>query len=144
MKKIRIAGFSLVEVLVAAAIVSFSLISVVGFVRKGNVNIALDKHRRTARGIVERTLEQPTYQPENYKNLVTIASPAPIDTIIDKSANLHGKLSVAVSDSVRPTYGGITTTYRAVTATVAWLEAGPGVDSEKVSMQKWLTNIQRQ
>ena len=71
MKKSTQHGFTLVEVLVAAAVIALSLFSVVAFVRKGQDQVTLDKHRRMARSIVERTIEDPVYDIVNYPNLTT-------------------------------------------------------------------------
>lgn len=70
MKKTFNRGFTLVEVLVAAGIVALSLISVVAFVRKGQEQVSLDKHRRMARSIVERAIEDPQFDLMNYPNLL--------------------------------------------------------------------------
>jgi prepilin-type N-terminal cleavage/methylation domain-containing protein len=91
-------GFTLVEILVAAAIVSLSVVSVVAFVRKGQEQIALDKHRRTARSIVERTIEDSQYDLYNYPNLVSGAVTR-TDTIDGRyTPPLTGTLTVSVGD----------------------------------------------
>ena len=140
-------GFSLVEVLVAGAVITLSLLAVVAFVRKGQEMIALQKHRATARGIVQRTLEQPPYQPEYYGTLTTITSPTATVVTIDTGTtpDIVGKLTVSVSDPTSQITTGIINNdaiHRVITATINWAEYGLS-DSESVSMTKWLADVQR-
>jgi hypothetical protein len=51
-------GMSLVEVLIASLVIALSVIAVVAFVRKGQDMLAVDNHRRMARGIIDRTLDR--------------------------------------------------------------------------------------
>jgi prepilin-type N-terminal cleavage/methylation domain-containing protein len=135
-------GFSLVEVLVAAAVIALSLFAVVAVVRKGQDMIAIEKHRGMARGIIEQTLEKPPYQPEYYNSLTTISSPTATNVIIDPgmNPNLQGSLTVAVGAEVT-TVNSVTAPYRAVTATVTWTESGS--PSQTVTITKWLADVQR-
>jgi prepilin-type N-terminal cleavage/methylation domain-containing protein len=136
-------GFSLVEVLVAAGVIALSLLSTVAFIRKGQEFLAVDKHRRMARSIIERTLEVAPYQVENYNNLVATTSPPPAtDVVIDAETNpnLHGSLTVTVSDEQAGVSGQVVP-YRVVTAKVIWTEPAGGNDT--VTIEQWLSNIQR-
>lgn len=144
MKSCSNRGYSLIEILVAAAIIGISLIAVVAFVRKGQEMISIDKHRRVARGMIERTLEDLQYQPENYSNLpAQPAAPVIDDMIIDAETtpNIHGTLVVSVGNE-QATVNGKTVPHRAVTATVTWTEIDGKCDT--VSITKWLTNVQRE
>lgn len=132
-------GFSLVEILVAAAVISLSLFATVIMVRKGQEMINLDKHRRMARGIIERTLENDDYQPANYNGLTTITAPTPKDTVIDPGANIHGSLSVYVG-AEQPTINGAAIPYRIITAAITWAEVG-STSNETVSISKWIAYI---
>jgi hypothetical protein len=140
----NVRGFSLVEVLIAGSIITLSLLSTVAFIRKGEELLAVDKHRRMARAIIERTLEGTQYQVDNYNNLVTTPSPPPPATavVIDADAipNLLGSLAVSVGPE-QTGVNGQTAPYRAITAWVTWTEPGGGRDT--VSIEQWLTNIQR-
>jgi hypothetical protein len=143
MKQRYASGLSLVEVLVAAGIITLSLLSTVAFIRKGQEFLTVDKHRRMARSIIERTLENAPYQVENYNNLVTTVSPPPAtDVIIDPETNphLHGSLTVTVSDE-QAGVSGHAAPHRVATASVTWTEPWGGKDT--VSIEQWLTNIQR-
>jgi prepilin-type N-terminal cleavage/methylation domain-containing protein len=136
-------GYSLVEVLVAAAIITLSLVAVVAFVRKGQEMITVQKHRAMARGIVQRTLESGQYQSENYKNLpAQPATPTTTNVVIDAETNpnIPGSLTVTVGDE-HPKVNNRATPYRAVTVTVTWTE--PGGSNETVSVEKWLTDVKR-
>jgi prepilin-type N-terminal cleavage/methylation domain-containing protein len=133
-------GFSLVEVLVAAAVITLSLVAVVAFVRKGQEMIAIQKHRAMARGIIERTLESGQYQSENYGALVTNTSPTKIDVVIQTTPNIGGGLWVAVGAEVTQV-NGVDAPHRIVTATVTWPEPGGG--DETVTIAKWVTDAKR-
>jgi prepilin-type N-terminal cleavage/methylation domain-containing protein len=144
MKSCNSRGYSLVEILVAAAIIGISLVAVVAFIRKGQEMISIDKHRMVARGIVERTLEDMRFQPESYNTLPAApVSPTTSDVIIDAdiTPNIHGSLVVAIGNE-QATVNGKTAPYRAISATVTWTELGGKCDT--VSIAKWLTNVQRE
>jgi len=142
-------GFSLIEVLVAAAIVGLSVFAVVAMVRKGQQQITLNQHRSEARGIVQRTLEAPRFAPENYGSLVTDNNPAPQDVVIDNRTGLHGFLTIQINaeqllPAVAPLATGIP--YRAIVVTVNWTENAGMADSapESVEVRKRLCNVQRE
>jgi Tfp pilus assembly protein PilW len=135
-------GYSLVEVLVASAVVALSLIAVVAVVRKGQDMVSLQNHRAMARGIVERTLEQPPFQPEYYGTI-----PSPFTTTIDNNViidtlttpSLKGTLTVSVGLENATLIADAP--YRAVTVTLTWTE--PGGSNETVTIAKWLADVQR-
>jgi prepilin-type N-terminal cleavage/methylation domain-containing protein len=137
-------GFSLVEVLVSAAILSISFVSIVAFIRKGHEQIALDRHRRSARGIIERTLESARFQPESY--VLFDSAPAPEITIdaIDPKTGLTGTVTVTVGRE-QQSMQGAAIPYRPISASVVWNEpSNPDVVSpETVRVEKWLTKVQR-
>jgi Tfp pilus assembly protein PilV len=138
-------GFSLVEALVAGGVMALSVVALVVFVRKGQEMLAIDKHRRMARGIIERTLENNQYQPENYNNLVaTLATPLATDVVIDEDMepDPQGLLTQSIGTEQHRVYNTDTVPYREVTATVTWTE--PGRINDTVSIVKWLTNVQRE
>ena len=134
-------GYSLVEVLVAAAIITLSLVAVVAFVRKGQEMIVVQKHRAMARGIVEKKLEQRPFQPDNYSEIPNPFTTTDSSVIIDSGTtpNLQGTLTVSVSNPKVTATGAVP--YRAVTATVTWTEPGGGNDT--VTVTKWLTDVKR-
>ena len=133
-------GMSLVEVLIASLVIALSVIAVVAFVRKGQDMLAIDQHRRMARGIIQRTLENDKYQPENFNNLVTTSATSSVVIDSEMTPQLAGSFTIAVSDS-QPKVNNHPATYRTVTATVWWTEAGGRNDTVKIA--KWLTNVSR-
>jgi prepilin-type N-terminal cleavage/methylation domain-containing protein len=144
MQRLNARGFSLIEVLVAAGVVSLSLVSTVAFIRKGQELLMVDKHRRMARAIIGRTLESQPYRAEFYNNLVTTApSPSATGVVIDAETSpaLNGFLTVTVSDE-QAGVNGHAAAHRIVTARVTWTE--PGGNKDTVSIEHWLTNIQRE
>jgi prepilin-type N-terminal cleavage/methylation domain-containing protein len=136
-------GFSLVEVLVAAMIISIAFFSVIAMVRKGQELTGLDRHLREARGIIVRTLESPGFQPENYNNLLA-GSTTQLVTI-DSHANLKGSFTITVNEE-QPVVNGVPAPYREIDAIVSWIENSGSNTSynESVRVVKWLANVQRQ
>jgi prepilin-type N-terminal cleavage/methylation domain-containing protein len=139
-------GFSLIEVLVAAAVITLSLVAVVAFVRKGQETIALQKHRAMARGIIQQQLEKPPFQPDYYNTLTTITAPAAINVIIDSeiTPNIVGQLTISISGETTQITGGVTNNdapHRVITGTVIWTEVDGNKDT--VSITKWLADVQR-
>ena len=132
-------GFSLIEVLVATSVIVLSLFAVVAFMRKGHEIITIQKHRAMARGIVQKELEKPPYQPEYY-NTLTTTSFGPADVVLDAATNLHGWFTLSVG-SEQLTVNGIDAPYRAVTATITWTE--PDGNNDTVTITKWLADVQR-
>jgi type II secretory pathway pseudopilin PulG len=138
-------GFSLVETIVAAALIAVSLFIVAGFVRNSQKQISFDKHYRMAHSIMRNALETAQFQPENYSSLTTDC-PTPGQSVPFDSGRtpvLTGTLKVCILDEVTTTATntGITVPYRKVVDTVSWIEpyAGP----QTVTGEKWLTNVQR-
>lgn len=137
MKRTNHRGFSLVEVLVAAVIVALSVVSVVGFVRKGQEQVAIDKHRRMARAVIERQFQQLKYSPANYPNLLlntsSTLSPSPV---IDAALSITGTLTTTISVEQTKTVNSIAIPYCDVTMTMSWTELGGR--SETITIDKWI------
>ena len=127
-------GFTLVELLVASAVVSIAILSVIAFIRKGEDLAMLDRHRRAAHGIVERTLESIQYLPSNYNNLQTGVK-VTNNVVIDESVKLLGTLRDSVSSEMVNSFNGYNIPYRKVIATVIWKED----DTVSVRSEKWVT-----
>ena len=144
LKKGAFSGFSLVEVLVSAAVLSISFVSIVAFIRKGHEQIALDRHRRSARGIIDRTLESARFEPESYVHFDSAPAPETITEAIDPKTGLTGTLTVTVGPE-QQSMQGAAIPYRQITASMVWNEpSNPDVVSpETVSVEKWLTKVQR-
>jgi type II secretory pathway pseudopilin PulG len=131
-------GFSLVEVLVAAMVIFVALISIVALIRKSQEWIGLDRHIRSARGIISRTLENQRFQPENY---IYLESGTTTDTVIlDTKANVQGTFTITISPE-QPTVNGVSLPYREITAVINWVENGGS--NETVRIIQWLTYLQR-
>jgi len=141
-------GFSLIEVLVAAGLLALSLFAVITMVRKGQEQIQLHNHRNQARGTIERTLETPQFNPENYKALVTNTNPTAQDVVIDSKAGLHGSLTVTINAEQNQTGVDplLLIPYREIVVAVTWTEtsSGNGTYTETASVRKRLCNVQRE
>lgn len=148
MVKINDIGVSLVEVLVSAALIGFSLFAVINMVRKGQEQLLLNNHRNQARGIIERTIENSQFNPENYNALVTAANPTAQDVVIDGKANLHGSLTVTINAEQNQTGVDplLLIPYREIIIAVSWTEksGGNGTYTETASVRKRLCNVQRE
>jgi prepilin-type N-terminal cleavage/methylation domain-containing protein len=140
MKKPVSSGFTLIEIIVAAMVLSISIVATVSMVRKAQELSSLDEHRRKARGIIDGVLETTTYQRENYVNLATATTTQAI--MIDSSSNLAGTLVTKVG--AQQTMSGAWTlpiNYRTVTFTVSWNELGASMKSfsDTVRIEKWVS-----
>jgi type II secretory pathway pseudopilin PulG len=130
LNKLGVKAFSLVETLVAAAIVGLAVLSVIAVVRKGQDQMAVDKHRRAARAIADTTLEGKRFLPSNYYLI-----PATIDP---DSVTLDGTLKGGRSIVIKPEkHGGIPA--KRVTLTIQWLE--PGTSESSVELKKLVPYI---
>jgi prepilin-type N-terminal cleavage/methylation domain-containing protein len=140
MKKLKNSGFSLVEMLVAGAVLAVVILAVVSMVRKAQEIDSLNRHRRAAHSIIERTLESGTYQQINFNNLVNGTTTTP-NIVIDPRSNLMGTLTVTVTLQIPgPTWSGIAVPQARVTVTVSWneLRANNQTTAETMSIEKWL------
>jgi type II secretory pathway pseudopilin PulG len=140
-------GFSLVETLVAAAVIALSVVAVVSMVRKGQEQMKLDQHRRTARGYLQRMLEDPKFYPENYNGLVTGITTTSI--IIDSAAGLNGTLKEQIRGEGNITTGQVpgppNVPRRRITDTLFWSEraAGNNTYNDTITVEKWVSSVQR-
>lgn len=144
MNKLNAKAFSLVETLVAAAVMSLSVVAIIAMIRSGETQVQLNRHRRTARGIVEHLYESPLYSsPHLYNGLVTgSVGPTPADTTI-KGTSYTRAINIDATETVA-TYSGVTVKYRNAVFTISWTENAGATDShaESVSVTKLLTNAQ--
>lgn len=135
-------GFSLVEILVAASIIALSIISVVVFVRKGQEQVVLDKHRRMGRAILQRTFEDSRFDIYNYPNLVTGMDTQ--NVVIDPTTTppLTGIFTVRVGNEQTMTGAGasaVVVPFRGIWALLKWNEYG-GSEPESLSAEKRVTH----
>jgi prepilin-type N-terminal cleavage/methylation domain-containing protein len=140
MKKPGNNGFSLVELLVAAAVFSLAIVSVVSMVRKAAELDMLNRHRRAAHSIIERTIESGTYQQANFNNLVAGPTTTTIPNVTidaDLPTPLKGTLTITVNVS-NPTWSGIAVPQARVTFSVQWTEYGQ-TSPETMSIEKWIS-----
>ncbi|MBN2036990.1 MAG: type II secretion system protein [Chitinispirillaceae bacterium] len=133
-------GFTLVEILVAAVVISLSLFATIAMVRKAQELTSLDRHRRAARAIIERTLETPTYTRDAYYGLA--AGTQNQNVLIDKRNNLQGTLTVTVGNEQNINGAmGIAIPHKRITMTVTWQErsAANTTTTESVNIEKWVS-----
>lgn len=121
-------AFSLIETLVAAAVIAVAVLSVVAVVRKGQEYMWVNLHRRTARAILDTTLEGARFYPGNYGSIpATIAS----DSVVLDATN--GKPKAQRSFSI--TSGTVdVVAYKSITVKLLWQEyAGAAADSVMIT-----------
>jgi prepilin-type N-terminal cleavage/methylation domain-containing protein len=132
-------GFSFVEIMISAAIISIMLVAIVAMVRKGQEWIPLDRHMQFARGIISRTLEKEAYQPDNYNNIVSDTTVTET-VILDPKTNLQGTFSITISPETAQ-ISGVTVPHKEITAVISWSEPGNPV-TQTVRIVKWVTYLQ--
>lgn len=146
LKALRSAGFTLVEILVAASLLSIAIVAIVGMVRKA-WDIEMDNlHRRQARTLIVNQLESQKYDYTSYSALYN-ECPTPhtdttIVTIDPRGGNpLTGKLIIQLTRdaglTITATNGGAKAIPRViVNMTVQWEEPGY---TDQVSIEKWIS-----
>ena len=129
-------GFSLVEILVASGVVCIAIISVIAIVRKGQEQMSVEKHRRTARAIVDTILEAPRFSPEKYPSISTT-------TTIPGSFTLDNNVLATASfviENKQYIDANSDFPYKRIWVKLQWTEPGNGaVDS--VAIERWIPNI---
>jgi type II secretory pathway pseudopilin PulG len=130
----RVAGFTLVEVLISGAIAAISLVAIVSAVRKGQELDIADMHRRRARVIIDSCLESSRYQINDpafdFNALAIGTQPVVVDPTPGFPA---GALSASVSaDSASPAL------HRKVAITVRWTE---GTHPDSICIEKILVDL---
>lgn len=115
-------GFTLVEMLVSAAVMSVAVVILVAVVRTGRELEVSDLHRRRARALVDSVLEEPAYQYTNFGAMPIIDPDPGIPVVIDprdpadEDDDLEGSLWISVYDSTAPLV------HKQVRAAVRWRE----------------------
>ncbi|MBN1129884.1 MAG: hypothetical protein JXA71_12905 [Chitinispirillaceae bacterium] len=137
------AGFTLAELLVAAAIASLAILVLVGVLRKGIEISETTQHRQRARAIIDSCFESPTYQCGNFMNIPADQATVIIDP--RPTGNLTGILTIAINPSTHPTpLSPVNDQVRndvackTVTMTVTWEEPQ---GQESVMLEKTLTKL---
>jgi hypothetical protein len=132
MKNLGTRGFSLVETLVAAAVVSIAVIAVVAVIRKGSEQMVVNKHRGVARAIVDSTLEGPRFYPENYQTIpATIAS-----DVVALTSNLNATRTFTITSA---TIAG-EIPYKDIKVRLQWTEPSGGA-TDFVEMERMVPEI---
>jgi type II secretory pathway pseudopilin PulG len=128
MKMLRNAGgFSLVEILVAAIILSLAIMALVAAGRKSHEFDITYQHHRVARDLITAALESSAYQYTNYDNMTDSKRQVIIDERdpADKTDDLAATLVIIVSPEKKTPGGGVgspAVIYKDITATITWQE----------------------
>lgn len=133
-------GFTLVEILVAAAILVIVIVAAITALRKGAELEVSDNHRRAARALATSVLERNFNYSQYYLvNAGTVVYPNDTIDLRNGTAPLRADVvrSVVVLDTLR-NVSGKNIPVQKVTVTVKWQEPGSGVDS--ILVEKWLAD----
>ena len=134
-------GMSLVELLVASAVLAIAIVAIVGIIRMGQMLNTTDSHRRQARAIIASQFESPTYSYQNFANLSSLSTKPDSVVEVDARGPLYGTLSVTIGPGASKTFGKSSVPYLPISMTVKWNEPAP-LGMESVTFKKWLTQIQ--
>ena len=96
-------GFTLVEILVSAAIVMLCIIVIVAMLRKGREIDINDRYRRLARAFIAAEFETPKLHYSNWDSLLANVNTSTVvnDVIIDKrgaESNITGDLTTTIGN----------------------------------------------
>jgi hypothetical protein len=131
-------GFSLVEALVAAALLSLSIIMIVAVIKNGRAIDINDLHRRQARAIINGVLGSPHYDYTNYVYLHANPGTKSDSTVTldprDGSSPLTGALKIQTI--VVPSGGTIPFDVVKIIITVTWQEPE---FPDSIVIEKWVT-----
>jgi prepilin-type N-terminal cleavage/methylation domain-containing protein len=137
-------GFSLVEVLIAAAIISLSMFAIVGMVRKSQELTSIDQQRRVAKFVIAKNLESVMFQQISFPNLqaiqgTTLSQQIKMDSLPGRA--LYGNLETRVGsvDSIRGN-GGVFIPFIDVESSVIWT-VFPENTEEKITIVKRISPL---
>lgn len=124
MNKLGSKAFSLVETLVAAAVVGVAVFSVISLVRKGQEQTWIEKHRRVARAICDSTLEGTRFSPARFDSI-------PL-AIADDFPQIASNITASRLYTITPdTIAGVP--YKKINVNVRWTDpAVSGKDSVEI------------
>ena len=133
-------GYTLVEVLVSAVIMSLALIAIVTVIRKSwDINVD-NLHRRQARTIIINHLELLDYHHSNFSSLCTSCCTNDCNktetVTIDK--NLTGTLNTSIIPNNSLSIDGTIIPLLIVTIKLTWQEAEY---PDSVSVEKWVAQV---
>ncbi|MBN1758179.1 MAG: type II secretion system protein [Chitinispirillaceae bacterium] len=136
-------GFSLVELLVAAAILGIAIFAIVGIVRKSRDIQVVDQHRQEARALLNTIFER-EYGAGKYQTVEEITddtSTVTIDPHTDGNP-LTGVLHTTVIENTGfTTTDGTVVPIKMITLTLEWDGLYEG-EKETVTMTKWIAEGQ--
>lgn len=132
-------GYTIVELLVAAIILTVAIASIVAVVSKGRTLDISDKHRRQARSIIDGIMEK-QFNDKDY-NLISSAMNDSYDMPLDPRENvpLPATVSIAVDDDDPDLYvSGSDIPVKKVTISVTWRTEPDNETPETISISKWI------
>ncbi len=128
-------GFTLVELLTSALILTIAIVAIVSVVRKGRDMQIVDYHRRLARTIIQKELEQ-KFDYRSFPGPVTVVNDS---VVIDENQGMQLKahMSGTVSEDTI-TVSSTNMMIKKIAITLSWQEVDGS--SESVTLSKWLAN----
>jgi type II secretory pathway pseudopilin PulG len=132
-------GYSLAELIVAAAIVTLTVVALAVVLRKGSEITVTDVHEKRARSVIDSCFESPAYDYRNYGVLPAVNRSVVVDPRdpSDAGDDLVGNLTITVEVDTSSS-AGTDVEYKKVTVQVDWQEPeGP----RSITMEKRLTDL---
>ncbi|MBD3392523.1 MAG: hypothetical protein GF418_10600 [Chitinivibrionales bacterium] len=133
-------GVTLVEVLVAAAVIIISTMGVVAVTRSSRQTDVTFNHRRAARAIIDSCFESISYHYSNYQNLANISRSVVVDPRTPETPDddLTGSLSITVTQESAQGAALTTINHKQVVMSVTWNEPE---GQQSVTLTKCITQL---
>jgi type II secretory pathway pseudopilin PulG len=134
-------GYSIVELLVAAIVLTIAITAIVAVIRKGRELEIVDKHRRQARSIIDNKMEI-QYDDRNFST-ITPTNDSTVITLDPRFGTpLTATLKWVVTQGTETVTVGVNNTtmiVKKVTMTVSWTE--PDGNPENITISKWIADV---
>jgi hypothetical protein len=135
-----VAGFSLVEALVAGVLIMLSVVAVVAVINTGSLFETNDNDYRQARAVIRSVFEQ-QYNFRDYNTIPESATTSETAVIDERQGNaLNGTLTTRIAKDSVATTGGVKVQFKRISITCAWQGADGANDS--VTLVKTVTKAQ--
>lgn len=139
-KKLHSKGFTLVELMVAAAIAILCITSVVAMLMKGREINTGDKYRRYSRALVISEFEDPQYHYSQYATIKTLIGTTTETVTIDKRGSygdIQGTMTKIIgAEATISASGGANLPYIPITISIHWTTSD---GSDTLTLTKFIT-----
>ena len=146
-RKQMASGYTLVEIMVASVILGLTVAGIVSLLRNGRELEYQNDHRRQARMLANKALEDPAYfyysYNPSYAGLNDIGTVLFLDTVTNRSVPCSLIVTVDAEVSLSDWDNSIRPDFRKITARVRWTATGtwPDGPKEEVVLMKRVTTV---